>query len=126
MVTRSITTIDLTFTALGHATRRAILERLRHGPTTVGELAAAFTVSRPAITKHLDVLAEANLVSRRKAGRERICELQPETLQAAAQWLERYRPFWASQFDALENYLRTTDGETSAPLPTPVTTTTSP
>lgn len=112
--------MDLTFTALGHATRRAILERLLRGPATVGELAAAFTVSRPAITKHLDVLAEANLLNRRKVGRERICELQPESLQTAAQWLERYRPFWEQQFDALEAYLRTTAGETNAVLPAPV------
>jgi len=123
MVTHSTVVMDLAFTALGHGTRRAILERLLKGPATVGELAAAFTVSRPAITKHLDVLAEANLLSRRKVGRERICELQPETLQAAAQWLERYRPFWASRFDALETYLQTTEGETSAPLPTPITNT---
>lgn len=86
--------MDSAFAALGHAIRRAILARLLRGPTSVAELAASFPISLPAISKHLAVLEEAQLLRRVKHGRTRVCYLRPEPLHAAAGWLEPYGPFW--------------------------------
>lgn len=82
------------FRAIADPTRRAILDRLRAGPTPVNSLAADFHQSRPAISKHLRVLREAHLVSEQRAGRERMYKLEPRPLQTALGWLEGYRAFW--------------------------------
>src|SRR6476620_3745807 len=82
------------FRALADPTRRAILDRLRAGPAPVNALASDFAQSRPAISKHLRVLREANLVAEHRAGRERLYQLQPLPLQRVAGWVEGYRSFW--------------------------------
>jgi DNA-binding transcriptional ArsR family regulator len=104
MVTSS-TTLDRTFGALADPTRRAILARLAAGEATVGELAAPFAVSRPAISKHLRVLERAGLVRRSRDGRLSRCELDADPMKDAAEWVERYRSFWEGQLDALSRYL---------------------
>jgi DNA-binding transcriptional ArsR family regulator len=93
------------FRAVGDPTRRAILDRLRAGPTAVNVLAADFSQSRPAISKHLKVLRQARLVSEQRAGRERYYALEPAPLQRIAGWLEGYRSFWQISLDNLKHYL---------------------
>ena len=99
--------LDSVFGALSDATRRAILAELAHGERTVGELAAPFEISRPAISKHLRVLERAGLVQRTPEGRISRCTLDAAPLQEAADWVERYRDFWEERFDALARYLET-------------------
>ncbi len=103
--------LSATFSALADPTRRAILARLADGEAMVGELAAPFDMSAPAISKHLKVLERANLIARRKDAQRRVCRLQPGALEAASAWISRYRRFWEGQFDALENYLNRLDSE---------------
>ncbi|MDA0768656.1 MAG: metalloregulator ArsR/SmtB family transcription factor [Chloroflexi bacterium] len=97
--------LNLVFSALSDPTRRAILERLSRGEASVGELAEPFEMSLPAISKHLGVLEKAGLLSRERDGRFFRCLLHAEAMRDAARWMERYRRFWANQFDALEVYL---------------------
>ena len=85
-----------------------MLERLANGEATVMELAAPFTVSLPAISKHLDVLERAGLVQRQKDGRIRRCRLTAGPMRPASVWIDRYRPFWEGQLDALAEYLEDT------------------
>ena len=93
------------FRAIADPTRRAILDRLRAGGTHVNSLAAEFSQSRPAISKHLRVLRDARLVTEQRVGRERIYELNPAPLQRVASWAEGYRSFWAVSLDGLKRYL---------------------
>jgi DNA-binding transcriptional ArsR family regulator len=105
--------LDLTFAALADPTRRAILERLTAGESTVGDLARPFAVSRPAISKHLRVLERAGLVRRAQDGRVSRCTLDSTPMRDAAEWVERYRAFWEGRLDALSRYLE--DEESSTP-----------
>lgn len=98
-------TLDSTFAALADPTRRAILARLADGDISVGELAKPFAMSLPAISQHLRVLENANLIVRKKEAQRRRCHLKPESLRKAAEWISQYRVFWEGQFDALANYL---------------------
>jgi DNA-binding transcriptional ArsR family regulator len=82
------------FRAIADPTRRAILDRLRAGPTPVNTLADDFAQSRPAISKHLRVLRGARLVSEQRMGRERFYALSPGPLHQVAGWIEGYRAFW--------------------------------
>jgi DNA-binding transcriptional ArsR family regulator len=93
------------FRAIADPTRRAILDRLRRGPMPVNELAAAFSQSRPAISKHLRVLREALLVSEERAGRERLYRLEPAQLREIADWILPYRAFWQRSLGNLKDYL---------------------
>lgn len=99
--------LDLVFAALADPTRRAILERLSEGEARVGELAEPFAMSRPAISKHLDVLERAGLVHRVPDGRVNRCRIDGGPLRDAAAWVERYREFWEGRLDALAHYLET-------------------
>lgn len=107
MVTIS-TRLDRTFGALADGTRRAILARLAHSEATVGELARPFRVSRPAISKHLRVLERAGLVRRSRDGRVSRCVLDAAALREAAEWVDRYRAFWAGRLDELARYVERT------------------
>jgi DNA-binding transcriptional ArsR family regulator len=93
------------FRAIADPTRRAILDRLRRGPTPVNELASAFSQSRPAISKHLRILREARVVSEERAGRERYYRLEPGQLQEIADWILPYRAFWQNSLGNLKSYL---------------------
>ena len=118
MVTNEHTTsdqLDLTFGALSDSTRRAILKRLASGSSTVGELAAPFAMSRPAISKHLRVLERAGLVQTTRDGRISRCELDARPMQAAADWVDRYRVFWEQQLDALARYFEDQDSSENPP-----------
>ena len=93
------------FRAIADPTRRAILDRLRAGAAPVNALAADFSQSRPAISKHLRVLREARLVREERVGRERLYLLEPFPLQQVAGWVEGYRSFWAKNLDNLKRHL---------------------
>lgn len=97
--------LDSIFGALSDGTRRAILARLSQGPANVTELAKPFSSSLPAITKHLNVLEASGLIIRKSQGRMRVCEMNPETLSVAANWIDRYTQFWTERLDALEKML---------------------
>ena len=98
--------LDQVFFALSDPTRRAIVDRLASGPSTVGELAKPFSISAPAVTKHMKVLERSGLVSRRIEGRVHHCTLNPLALSAAQSWLEFYREFWEQRLDELEKLLK--------------------
>ena len=93
------------FHAIADPTRRAILDRLRAGPSPVNRLAADFRQSRPAISRHLRVLRRARLVAERRAGRQRLYRLDPKPLRDVAGWLEGYRDFWLHSLTNLKRYL---------------------
>ncbi|HEV8679503.1 MAG TPA: metalloregulator ArsR/SmtB family transcription factor [Stellaceae bacterium] len=97
--------LSATFGALADPTRRANLARLAAGETTVMVLAEPFTMSLPAISKHLKVLERAGLVTRTRAAQWRPCRLAPERLKEAAGWLDAYRGFWEESFDRLAEHL---------------------
>jgi DNA-binding transcriptional ArsR family regulator len=93
------------FRAIADPTRRAILARLRQGPAPVNTLAAEFSQSRPAISKHLRVLNEAHVVSEQRSGRERIYRIEPATLQQVDDWIGGYRGLWQDNLNRLKTYL---------------------
>jgi DNA-binding transcriptional ArsR family regulator len=97
--------LDAVFSALAHPARRRILARLARGPATVGQLAKPFAMSLPAVSRHLRVLEDAGLLSRRRDWRNFVIALEPGPLAAANRHLERYRPFWDDTLDALAAYL---------------------
>jgi len=97
--------LDRVFGALSDPTRRALLARLSQSEATVGELAEPFDVSRPAISKHLDVLERAGMIHRVRDGRVNRCQFDGEPLEEAARWVERYRRFWEGRLDALAQFL---------------------
>jgi DNA-binding transcriptional ArsR family regulator len=103
-------TLDRTFAALADPTRRAILARLASGQASVTELAAPFSISLPAVSKHLKVLERAGLVARGRRAQWRPAELQAEPLHEVADWLADYRRFWEERLDRLDEYLRAIEG----------------
>ena len=107
MVNNSEQAMSATFAALVDPTRRAILQRLAAGETTVGALAKPFDMSLPAVSKHLRVLESAGLIDRRRVGRERHCRLRPAPLRSAADWLDFYRKFWDERLDSLARLFET-------------------
>jgi DNA-binding transcriptional ArsR family regulator len=102
MVKRSGVVLDAVFAALADPTRRAIVSRLARGAASVGDLAAPFAVSLPAISKHLGVLERAGMVVREKSGRVRHCHLVPAPMLEAGDWIARY---WEAHLDAVEAHL---------------------
>ncbi|MGH9511588.1 MAG: ArsR/SmtB family transcription factor [Terriglobales bacterium] len=93
------------FSALADPTRRAVLDLLRRGSRPAGQIAQAFPVSRPAISKHLRLLRQAHLVQERREGRLRVYQLNPEPLKAVDKWLEHYRVFWQANLSSLKTFV---------------------
>ncbi|HXZ22542.1 MAG TPA: metalloregulator ArsR/SmtB family transcription factor [Pseudolabrys sp.] len=98
--------LDRTFAALADPTRRALLARLSEKDAlSVSELAKPFSMSLPAVMKHLDVLSDAGLVGREKNGRVVSCHLRAEPMRDANDWLNRYQKFWTERLDRLAAFL---------------------
>jgi len=97
--------LDTTFAALADPTRRAILARLALGEASVTELAGPFSMTQPAISKHLRVLERAGLISRDRVAQRRPRRLEAKPLAEASRWLEEYRKFWEASFTRLEELL---------------------
>ena len=98
--------LSATFAALADPTRRAILERLAEGDTSVTELAEPFDMSLPAISKHLRVLREVGLVRDRKAGKQRLYGLDARGLRPVHEWTGGFERFWNESFDRLDTYVQ--------------------
>jgi DNA-binding transcriptional ArsR family regulator len=103
---RSVTySREAAFHALADPTRRAVLDLLRQGSQPAGQIARAFPISRPAISKHLRLLRRAHLVNERREGRNRVYQLNPEPLKAVDSWLEQYRVFWQASLTNLKAFV---------------------
>ena len=103
--------LSVIFAALADPTRRAILARLSEGDATVTELAEPFSISLPAISRHLKVLEAAGLISRTRSAQWRSSRLEPEPLREATEWMERYRVFWDESLDRLDAHLKRMQSE---------------
>ena len=103
--TNHATRLDLVFAALSDPARRAILERLDGSELLVSELAAPFDMSLQAVSKHIQVLVRAGLVSQERSGRISRCRLDAGPIYDAAIWLNRYSKYWQDQFGTLAAYL---------------------
>jgi DNA-binding transcriptional ArsR family regulator len=99
-------TLSTTFAALADPTRRAILARLASGECSVTELAAPFDMSMPAVSKHLRVLEQAGLITRRSEAQWRWCRIEAGPLKVVSEWAELYRHLWEQRFDRLDAYLQ--------------------
>jgi DNA-binding transcriptional ArsR family regulator len=104
--------LDRTFMALVDPTRRAILAQLeRKDGASISELAEPFAIRLPAVMKHLDVLADAGLITRSKSGRTVTVRLRPQPMREAMEWLQRYERFWSNSLDRLTAYGESKDAE---------------
>jgi DNA-binding transcriptional ArsR family regulator len=106
MVKCSPRLLSRTFAALADPTRRRILEHLAHGDRCVTDLARPYSMSLPAVSKHLRVLENAGLIRRRRNGRVHSLKLEAKPMKEAQQWIEEYRKFWEESFDRLDEYLK--------------------
>ena len=107
--------VSAAFSALADPTRRAILGQLARGEASVGELAEPFTMSMPAVSKHLRVLERAGLITRTKSAQWRRCRLRSEGFRAAMSWLRDYEMFWTESFDRLAEHLANADDIRDSP-----------
>jgi DNA-binding transcriptional ArsR family regulator len=106
MVKYHDTALDRTFSALADPTRRALLAQLdRRERVTVSELARPFSMSLPAVMKHLDVLSDAGLITRSKVGRTVTCQLAAAPMEQAMHWLDHYQRFWSERLDRLAAFV---------------------
>ena len=112
MVTDQLSAV---FGALADPTRRAILNRLANGDATVAELAAPFSISQPAISRHLKVLEQAGLISRRRRATARLSHLEAEPLREATAWLATYQEYWKESHDRLDSLLATLQRDDDRP-----------
>ena len=93
--------MDAVLHAISDASRRTVLEALREGSATAGELAALLPIARPGVSRHLRVLREAGLVEVRQEAQFRVYSLRPDPLAEVDEWLDRYRSLWEQRLDAL-------------------------
>src|SRR6516162_1141312 len=105
MVKYATETLNRTFAALADPTRRRMLAHLARGNQRVTHLARPYSMSLPAVSKHLRVLEKAGLLRRRRYGRVHEMQLDAKPLKQAAQWVEEYRKFWEGSLDRLAVYL---------------------
>ena len=94
--------LSTTFAALSDPTRRAMIERLSHGPASVHGLTEPFALSQQMISKHIAYLVRAQIVIKTKRGRESVCMLRPEAIKTVSNWAISYRRFWEESFDKLD------------------------
>src|SRR6267154_1181564 len=94
--------LDTTFAALSDPTRRAMIERLSHGPASVHGLTEPFALSQQMISKHIAYLVRARIVIKTKRGRESVCTLRPAAIKTVSDWATSYRGFWEESFDKLD------------------------
>ncbi|MBV8068247.1 MAG: winged helix-turn-helix transcriptional regulator [Candidatus Eremiobacteraeota bacterium] len=94
--------LDATFSALSDATRRSILVRLARGAATVNELTESFSISQPAISRHLKVLEKAGLIRRSRDAQRRPARVRTEPIRDAAMWIERYGELWERTYRRLD------------------------
>jgi len=100
------------FQAIADPTRREIINRIAHQSMNLNAVAEQFDISRPAISKHIKILAECGLIIIRQQGRERYCEAHLQKLNEVSKWIEQYKIFWTSKLDALEDFLNKPEAKT--------------
>jgi DNA-binding transcriptional ArsR family regulator len=105
--------LDSTFAALADPTRRAIVSKLTLGPATIHDLGEPFSLSQQMISKHVAYLVRAQIVVKRKSGRESICTLRPTAVKAVADWALDFRRVWEERFDKLDAVLQEMKNEES-------------
>ena len=103
--TLDLPALDLMFQALADPSRRAMVDRLCRGPTSVSELARPLAMSLPAVVQHLQVLEASGLVRSEKVGRVRTCHIEPRALRSAEDWVRERRTTWERRLDKLGEYL---------------------
>jgi DNA-binding transcriptional ArsR family regulator len=106
---------DLTFGALAHPVRRAILQRVMKTELRVTELARPFAMSLNAVSKHIRILEQAGLVNRRRVWREHLVSFNAKPLEQASAWIEESRAFWSARLDALDELLKAEDAAAQQP-----------
>jgi DNA-binding transcriptional ArsR family regulator len=108
--------LSQTFAALADPTRRRMLAQLSKGQASVSELAKPFLkrMSLPAVTKHLQVLEKARLITKTREAQWRPCKLNRDAFEDVADWMEQYRRFWEESFDRLDAYLKTVTAKNKA------------
>lgn len=97
--------LDAAFSALAHPARRAILARLARGTASVNELAEPFEMSLPAVSKHIRVLENAGLITRKKDAQFRLCKLETKPIKEISRWTDQYRHIWDARFDVMDTLL---------------------
>lgn len=100
--------LDSIFGALSDPTRRGILQQVSNNELSVGQIARQYDLTFSAVSKHLKVLERAQLILKRRSGKEQMVILAPDALVPASEYLEAYRVMWESRFDALDQYLKET------------------
>ena len=105
MSTATTDELSTVFSALADPTRRSILMRLMEGDASVAELAEPYSMSQPAVSKHLKVLEGAGLISRSRVATSRYSHLEPRPLKEANEWMQKYKDFWNESFDRLDEAL---------------------
>jgi DNA-binding transcriptional ArsR family regulator len=93
------------FQAVADPTRREIINLIAYKPMNLNSIAENFEISRPAISQHIKILIECDLINIKQQGRERYCEAKLENLNEIGQWVERYRKYWADSFDRMDTLL---------------------
>jgi DNA-binding transcriptional ArsR family regulator len=104
-VPNQLGSLDQVFQALADPTRRDMVERLVRGPASVTELARPYAMSLPAAMQHLQVLQACGLVRSAKVGRVRTCQIEPDALRAAGDWIAAQSTAWENRLDRLGDYL---------------------
>jgi DNA-binding transcriptional ArsR family regulator len=97
--------LDGVFHSLSDATRRAVIAQLANGPASIGDLAQRHHMALPSFMKHFRVLEASEIVTSRKVGRVRMCELRPAALKAAQGWLESERRVWEARLNQLDSFV---------------------
>jgi DNA-binding transcriptional ArsR family regulator len=115
--TPPITDRENVFRAVADPTRRRVLQLLAEGDLSAGELLSPFTISQPALSKHLRILREAGLVNERRSGRRRIYSIEASPLRAVHDWVSHYERFWLERLERFGAYLDRTQEEPATPLP---------
>jgi DNA-binding transcriptional ArsR family regulator len=105
-----VTQAHAVYSAISDPTRRAILDALRRGERSAGDIAELFPVSRPAVSRHLRVLRNAGLLSERRDAQSRIYSLNAKPLREVEQWLQHYRVFWGAKLNDLKQYVESSEG----------------
>ena len=104
-MTAASSQLDHIFSAFGHAKRRGIIDTLAFRPATISQLADEYSLSLPAMHKHIRVLEQASLIQRKKVGRTNFVSLNRRSVQTAQDWLMRYHTEWGNPDETLENYI---------------------
>jgi DNA-binding transcriptional ArsR family regulator len=99
--------LNQVFHSLSDGTRRAVIAQLASGPASIGDLAQRHHMALPSFMKHIRVLEESEIITSRKKGRVRMCELRPDALTAAQGWLEQERRKWETRLDQLDAFIET-------------------